>query len=68
MLDYVKKYALDFPNGADFDLTVWKKFGVRGQPAWVFIRPDGTTRLFYRPDAATVRAQFEALAEANPNA
>ena len=53
-------------NGADLDLTVWKRFRVRGQPAWVFIRPDGTAKLFYRPDDATVRAQFEMLAAANP--
>ena len=65
MVDYVHKYSLPFPNGADLDLGVWKKFGVRGQPAWVFIRPDGTGRLFYRPDDATVRSQLDALAVAN---
>ena len=68
MVDYVNKYALPFPNGADLDLTVWKKFRVRGQPAWVFITPDGKATLLYRPDDATVRQQFEALASANPKA
>lgn len=65
MVDYVNKYSLPFPNAADLDLTVWKKFRVRGQPAWVFITPDGAAKLFYRPDEATVRKQFEALAVAN---
>ena len=68
MVDFVKKYDLPFPNGADLDLRVWKKLGVRGQPAWVFIQPNGTGRLFYRPDDATVRAQLDSLAAANANA
>ena len=65
MVDFVNKYSLPFPNGADLDLTVWKKFRVRGQPAWVFIKPDGTAKLFYRPDDATVRAQVASLAAEN---
>ena len=65
MVDFEKKYDLPFPNGADLDLKVWKKFRVRGQPAWVFITPEGKATLFYRPDDATVRKQFEAFAAAN---
>ena len=61
MRDFVRRYGLSFPNGADDDLSVWHRFGVRGQPAWVFIRPDGTGHLFYRPTTATVREQFETL-------
>lgn len=68
MVDFVKKYDLPFPNGADLDLSVWKKFGVRGQPAWVFIEPDGTGKLFYRPNDATVRAQLDSLAAENTSA
>ena len=68
MVDFVKKYHLPFPNGADLDLSVWKKLGVRGQPAWVFIRPDGTGKLFYRPNDATVRTQLDSLSAANTSA
>ena len=68
MVDFVKKYGLPFPNGADLDRSVWKKFGVRGQPAWVFIQPDGTGKLFYRPNDATVRAQLDSLAAKNTSA
>jgi hypothetical protein len=64
MREFVAKYGVPFPSVADTRLDVWKKARVRGQPAWVFVRPDGTAELYYRPDDATVRAKLASLATA----
>ena len=68
MSDFARQYQLPFPSGADFDLSVWRRLGVRGQPAWVFVNPNGTGHRFYRPADATVRAQLDALVAKNVTA
>ena len=62
MREFVQKYGVPFPSVADTELAVWRQARVRGQPAWVFVQPDGTAELFYRPDDATVQAKLAALA------
>lgn len=43
MKEFVDKYKLQgFPELADTGGTVWAKFGVTRQPAFAFIRPDGS--------------------------
>jgi peroxiredoxin len=64
MADFVDRYDIPFPNIADVDAQIWKRSGVRGQPAWVFVDRNGRGRLFYRPDDATVRAELDRLARA----
>ena len=42
MAEFVGRHALEHvPNAADVDGAIWQRFGVTGQPAWVFI--DGET-------------------------
>ena len=43
MQAFVAKYQLgSFTHLADLDASVWRRFGVTAQPAFAFIRPDGT--------------------------
>jgi thiol-disulfide isomerase/thioredoxin len=46
MQEFVAKYHLDsFENIADVDASVWTGFDIFAQPAFAFIRPDGTVNL-----------------------
>jgi peroxiredoxin len=38
---FVSKYKLTFPNISDNDGAVFARFGVPGQPAWVFVDSTG---------------------------
>lgn len=43
MQGFVTEYKVDsFPHLADSDASIWRHFGVTQQPAYAFIRPDGT--------------------------
>jgi hypothetical protein len=43
---FVERHDLgSIPHTIDDDGTLWRRFRVLGQPAWVFVRPDGTTRI-----------------------
>ena len=64
MKEFVDRYTVPFPSVADLDTEIWRRAGVRGQPAFVFIEPDGSARLFFRPSEATVEAQLDRLAGA----
>lgn len=65
MRDFVAKYDVPFPSVADTDLVIWRAAGVRGQPAWVFIDPDGSAELYYAPGEDQVRARLDALVRAS---
>ena len=39
---FVNGFALDFPNIADEDIEIWRRYEVRSQPAFVFINDDGS--------------------------
>lgn len=49
---FVAKYGLGFPNLDDADGSIWAKFGVPWQPAYVFLRPDGTSSFVNNPASA----------------
>lgn len=50
MRDFVARHHLDFfPQVADTDGSLWQRFGVRGQPAWVFVDRQGNPTLNYGP-------------------
>lgn len=46
MQDFVQRFQLgSFPHLADTETAVWKRFGVAAQPAYAFIKADGTIDL-----------------------
>lgn len=56
------QFGLTFPSLRDDDGTLFARFGVPAQPAWVFIGPDGTTeRVLEELAPDEVRARLAAL-------
>ena len=52
MQSFVSKYNLNFTNLNDADGSIWAKFNVPWQPAYVFLRPDGTSTFVNNPTSA----------------
>lgn len=49
---FVSKYHLNFTNLNDADGTIWARYNVPWQPAWVFYRADGSSSFVNNPTAA----------------
>ena len=49
---FVSKYGLNFTNINDADGSIWAKFNVPWQPAYVFLRPDGSSSFVNNPTSA----------------
>ena len=49
---FVSKYGLNFTNIDDADGSIWAKFNVPWQPAYVFLRPDGTSPFVNNPTSS----------------
>ena len=47
-----RQVQLNFPNIDDADGTIWAKFNVPWQPAYVFLKPDGTSSFVNNPTSA----------------
>lgn len=52
MQDFVSKYHLNFTNLNDADGSLWARFNVPWQPAYLFVRPDGTSTFVNNPTSA----------------
>lgn len=52
MQSFVSKYNLNFTNLNDADGSIWAKYNVPWQPAYVFLRPDGTSTFVNNPTSA----------------
>ena len=50
--DFVNKYNLNFTNLNDADGSIWARFNVPWQPAFVFLRPDGESTFVNNPTSA----------------
>lgn len=50
--NFVAKYNLNFTNINDADGSIWAKFNVPWQPAYVFIKPDGSSSFVNNPTSA----------------
>lgn len=50
--DFVSKYNLNFTNLNDADGSIWARFKVPWQPAYVFLRPDGSSTFVNNPTSA----------------
>ena len=49
---FVSKYGLNFTNLNDADGSIWAKFNVPWQPAYVFLKPDGSSSFVNNPTSA----------------
>jgi thiol-disulfide isomerase/thioredoxin len=52
MQNFVDKYHLGFTNLNDADGSIWARYNVPWQPAYVFYRPDGTSTFVNNPTSA----------------
>jgi thiol-disulfide isomerase/thioredoxin len=52
MQSFVSKYNLNFTNLNDADGSIWARYGVPWQPAYMFYRADGTSTFVNNPTAA----------------
>jgi thiol-disulfide isomerase/thioredoxin len=52
MQNFASKYGLNFPNLNDADGSIWARYGVPWQPAYVFYRADGSSTFVNNPTAA----------------
>lgn len=52
MLNFVSKYHLNFTNLNDTDGSIWARYNVPWQPAYVFYRADGTSTFVNNPTSA----------------
>ena len=60
---FVDKHHLTFPQALDVDGELFAHFKVPGQPAWVFVRPDGrSTRHLGALEADELTKALESIA------
>ncbi|MCV7290361.1 protein disulfide oxidoreductase [Mycolicibacterium wolinskyi] len=52
MQGFVDKYNLGFPNLNDADGSIWARYNVPWQPAYVFYRSDGSSTFVNNPTSA----------------
>jgi thiol-disulfide isomerase/thioredoxin len=52
MREFVSKYSLNFTNLGDADGSIWARYNVPWQPAYVFYRADGTSTFVNNPTSA----------------
>ncbi|WP_396902279.1 protein disulfide oxidoreductase [Mycolicibacterium sp.] len=52
MRGFVDKYHLNFPNLNDADGSIWARYNVPWQPAYVFYRADGSSTFVNNPTSA----------------
>jgi thiol-disulfide isomerase/thioredoxin len=52
MQNFVSKYNLNFTNLNDADGSIWARYNVPWQPAYVFYRADGTSTFVNTPTSA----------------
>ena len=52
MQGFVSKYNLNFTNLNDADGSIWARYNVPWQPAWVFYRADGSSTFVNNPTSA----------------
>ena len=50
--NFVSKYNLNFTNVNDTDGSIWARYNVPWQPAWVFYNSDGTSSFVNNPTSA----------------
>ncbi|MET4433124.1 protein disulfide oxidoreductase [Mycolicibacterium sp. 624] len=59
MQNFVSKYNLNFTNLDDADGSIWARYNVPWQPAYVFYRPDGSSTFVNNPTAAMPQQELQ---------
>ena len=59
MQSFVSKYNLNFTNLNDADGSVWARYDVPWQPAYVFYRADGTSTFVNNPTSAMPQQELQ---------
>ena len=59
MQGFVSKYNLDFTNLNDADGSIWARYNVPWQPAYVFYRADGSSTFVNNPTAAMPQQELQ---------
>ena len=47
MQRFVDAFSIGFPQAVSEDGSLWVRFGVPYQPAWVFVNDDGTSQVVH---------------------
>ena len=47
MQGFVDAFSIGFPQAVSEDGSLWVRFGVPYQPAWVFVNDDGTSQVVH---------------------
>jgi thiol-disulfide isomerase/thioredoxin len=58
MQAFVSKYNLDFTNLNDADGSIWARYNVPWQPAYVFYRSDGSSTFVNNPTSAMPQSEL----------
>lgn len=56
--NFVAKYNLGFTNLNDANGSIWARFGVPWQPAYVFVKPDGSQTFVNNPTSAMSQSEL----------
>jgi thiol-disulfide isomerase/thioredoxin len=56
---FVSKYNLNFTNLSDADGSIWARYNVPWQPAYVFYRADGTSTFVNNPTSAMPQEELQ---------
>jgi thiol-disulfide isomerase/thioredoxin len=59
MQGFVSRYGLNFTNLDDTDGSVWARYNVPWQPAYVFYRADGSSTFVNNPTAAMPQQELQ---------
>ena len=59
MQAFVNRYGLNFTNLNDADGSIWARYGVPWQPAYVFYRADGSSTFVNNPTAAMPQQELQ---------
>jgi len=59
MQSFVSKYNLNFTNLNDADGSIWARYNVPWQPAYVFYRADGTSTFVNNPTSAMPEQELQ---------
>lgn len=47
MEGFIEEFSIGFPQAVSVDGSLWARFGVPYQPAWVFVNDDGSVQVVH---------------------